>query len=83
MHRSGTSALTGLLDQLGIDLGDRLLETQADNAKGFFENKFVVQTNDAILEALGSSWDDTFPLPRDWLTYFSDSRMAQDILQFL
>lgn len=83
MHRSGTSALTGLLDQLGIDLGDRLLETQADNAKGFFENKFVVQTNDAILEALGSSWDDTFPLPRDWLTYFSDSRIAQDILQFL
>lgn len=83
MHRSGTSALTGLLVHLGVDLGGKLLETQPDNEKGFFENKFVVQTNDAILEALGSSWDDPFALPDDWQNYFRDSRMAADIKQFL
>lgn len=83
MHRSGTSAFTGLLNQLGVNLGGKLLETQADNEKGFFENKFVVQANDALLESLGSSWDDTFALPDDWQTYFNDSRMAEDILHFL
>ncbi|MFK7733832.1 MAG: glycosyltransferase, partial [Pseudomonadales bacterium] len=83
MHRSGTSALTGLLEHLGVDLGETLLETQPDNEKGFFENKFVVETNDAILEAVGSSWDDSFPLPDDWQSYFNDSRMAADISGFL
>lgn len=83
MHRSGTSAFTGILDQLGIDLGGKLLETQADNEKGFFENKFVVQINDAILESLKSCWDDILPLPSDWQRYFDDSRTARDIVHFL
>jgi GT2 family glycosyltransferase/glycosyltransferase involved in cell wall biosynthesis len=83
MHRSGTSAFTGILDRLGVDLGGKLLETQSDNARGFFENKFVVQINDALLAALQTSWDDVLPLPLDWQRYFDDSRTGDDILNFL
>ena len=46
MHRSGTSAFTGILEILGLNLGTKMLETQEDNPKGFFENKYVVLAND-------------------------------------
>jgi GT2 family glycosyltransferase len=83
MHRSGTSAFTGILDLLGINLGTKLLETQPDNPKGFFENKYVVQANDCILETLGTTWDDTFPLPPDWIEQFEGSQLLLDIRAFL
>jgi len=83
MHRSGTSAFTGILDLLGVNLGSRMLETQADNPKGFFENKFVVQANDCILETLGRSWDDILPLPEGWQERFADSQLHSDIRTFL
>jgi len=83
MHRSGTSAFTGMLDLMGINLGSRMLETQPDNPKGFFESKYVVLANDCILETLNSSWDDTFPLPSNWPDRFADSQLLEDIRAFL
>jgi GT2 family glycosyltransferase len=83
MHRSGTSAFTGILDILGLNLGTKMLETQEDNPRGFFENKYVVQANDCILETLDTSWDDTLPLPADWLSRFEGSQLHRDIKQFL
>lgn len=83
MHRSGTSAFTGILDLLGVNLGTRMLETQRDNPKGFFENKYVVLANDCILESLNSSWDDTFPLPPDWPARFEGSQLLKDVRLFL
>lgn len=66
MHRSGTSALTGLLQLLGVDLGSDIMAPRADNEKGFFENNKVVKLNEGILAALGSDWDDLRPLPAGW-----------------
>ena len=83
MHRSGTSAFTGILDILGLDLGTKMLETQDDNPKGFFENKYVVLANDCILETLNTRWDDPFPLPPNWQDRFEDSQLPEDIRQFL
>jgi len=83
MHRSGTSAFTGILDLLGVNLGTKMLETQPDNPKGFFENKYVVQANDCILETLGSTWDDTYPLPPLWAERFEDSQLLLDMRHFL
>lgn len=83
MHRSGTSAFTGILDILGVNLGSKMLETQADNPKGFFENKFVVLANDCILDTLQMSWDDTFPLPSNWTETFNDTQLVKDIQTFL
>lgn len=66
MHRSGTSALTGLLQLLGVDLGSDMMAPRVDNEKGFFENNQVVKLNERILTALGSDWDDLRPLPVGW-----------------
>jgi len=66
MHRSGTSALTGLLCRFGAIPGKDLLPANASNPKGFFESRAVVELNNAILQAAGSSWDDMNALPAAW-----------------
>ena len=61
MHRSGTSALTGVLELLDIYLGSELTAASAsENAKGFFENKQLLQINKDLLAQVGSNWDNPF-----------------------
>ena len=67
MHRSGTSALAGVLSKLGIPLGDRLLEPAGDNPKGYWEHQDVVMVHERLLAGLGSRWDDVRALPDNWL----------------
>ena len=38
MHRSGTSAMAGCLHVLGIPIGKDLMQANAANPKGYFEN---------------------------------------------
>jgi len=57
MHRSGTSALTGLLYDNELFIGNNLLAPQEDNQKGFFENINILKLNNKILAKLNSSWD--------------------------
>lgn len=62
MHRSGTSALAGMLYNLGIPMGKELLEPAPDNPKGFYENKRITAFNDQILlSEIGTRWDDVLP----------------------
>ncbi|VEN73004.1 conserved hypothetical protein [Candidatus Desulfarcum epimagneticum] len=68
MHRSGTSALAGILDRTGIHLGPELLPPGPDNPKGYYENKHINLFNEKILKQVGSSWDDLF---------FSDDQIHQ------
>lgn len=58
MHRSGTSAITRLIGLMGAYVGepDALLETNADNAKGFWERKDVMHTNSQLLGAQQCNW---------------------------
>lgn len=58
MHRSGTSALSGLLESGGVNLGKRLLGPQSGvNDRGFFENANVVKINEDALDEVSSQWD--------------------------
>jgi len=66
MHRSGTSALAGLLQRLGVDLGRNLMKPGDDNPKGFFEHYEIVGCHISLLDALGSYYDDILPLPTGW-----------------
>ncbi|WP_185858937.1 sulfotransferase domain-containing protein [Vreelandella nanhaiensis] len=59
MHRSGTSAVTGALEKLGVSLPQDLWPAQDDNPKGFFEGRRVIEINELILKESGSSYDDT------------------------
>jgi hypothetical protein len=58
MHRSGTSAVTRVINLLGADLGPETdLLTDYDNPSGHWESRTLTSCNDAILAAFGRSWD--------------------------
>lgn len=56
MHRSGTSCLTGSLQEAGLFLGD-CHTWNPYNKKGNRENQRIVDLNDAVLAAGGGAWD--------------------------
>src|SRR5262245_7489893 len=57
MHRSGTSALTRVLNLYGAHLPDDLLPANYGNEAGYWESSAIVRFNDGILARLGSRWD--------------------------
>jgi 2-polyprenyl-3-methyl-5-hydroxy-6-metoxy-1,4-benzoquinol methylase len=66
-HRSGTSALAGVIQRLGVELGENLLGPQAGvNERGFGEHSDLVALHDHLLGQLGSRWDSIHPLPEKW-----------------
>lgn len=66
MHRSGTSAVMGALNILGLRIGTEVIAANEYNPKGYFEHSGVISVNENILTILDSSWDDLFPLPHMW-----------------
>lgn len=68
MHRSGTSALAGLMMKLGGDGPATPLGANADNPRGHFESRALYLLQDALLASAGTSWDDYRPLARGWMT---------------
>lgn len=83
MHRSGTSALAGALNLLGIPLGNRLLEPGPDNPKGYWEHGDIVAVHEQLLSELGSRWDDVRALPEVWLSGEPARRAAVAIGEIL
>lgn len=63
MHRSGTSALTGMLHRLGVALGQHLMPASEDNPRGYWENADIVAVHERLMGALGWTWDDIRSLP--------------------
>lgn len=72
MHRTGTSAVSGVLRLLGAAAPKRLMAPRATNARGNWESQAVVRLDDAILQAGGSHW-------RDW-SPFDGHRIPPDAL---
>jgi hypothetical protein len=66
MHRSGTSALTRVLNLLGCALPDNLLGAGVGNETGHWEAASAVTLNDQIFASAGTRWDDWGPLNDDW-----------------
>lgn len=60
MHRSGTSALTRVLQLMGCHLGgdEELTPGDASNPKGYFERRDAWALDEWLLERLGGSWHD-------------------------
>ena len=73
MHRSGTSALTHLLSNMGANFGDLKdsIGANKENPKGFWERRDVRRLNDQILHALGCEWDT--------LTHFNLDSLSSDV----
>lgn len=79
MHRSGTSAVTRVLNLLGADLGGNFLRPGNDNRLGFWEHADAVLLNEKLMHALDRSWDDTRPLPDNWLESTAASEARKQI----
>lgn len=84
MHRSGTSAVTRVLNLLGADLPGNLLPgVVGDNAPGYWESRDVVAVNDAILESAGLTWSDWNPLTPHWPATPTADRFKQRLVELL
>ena len=56
MHRSGTSALTRVINLLGADLPCNLAVGGSDNKTGHWESRDIFGLNDKILSSVGGNW---------------------------
>jgi hypothetical protein len=79
MHRTGTSAVARTINFLGADVSGDLIEPGADNIRGYWESKSIVQVHEQLLEDLGSSSGDPLPLPDDWIN-LPFARLARERL---
>jgi hypothetical protein len=58
MHRSGTSAVAGLLVRLGAAAPKTLMGASESNARGHWESEAFCALNDRLLAAAGTTWSD-------------------------
>ena len=79
MHRSGTSAMTRVLNLHGVALGDNLLHPAPDNPRGFWEHRAVVELHERLLTGLDRNWKDPRPLPEGWQLSEAAARASVDI----
>ncbi len=68
MHRSGTSAVAGMLGRLGLCVpwGDDLIPATATNAGGHWESKQLVGLNHRLLARHGGTWSAPPDLSAGW-----------------
>ena len=66
MHRSGTSAVTRVLNYLGCALPNHLSGMAHDNERGFWESPAVRDLNERILKSAGTAWDDWVAFDPSW-----------------
>ena len=66
MHRSGTSAVTRVVNLLGADIGRNILLPGQGNSEGFWEHADAMEIDHSLLQAWGRTWFDIRRLPEDW-----------------
>jgi hypothetical protein len=67
MHRSGTSALTRVLNLLGCAAPRTLMVPDVNNPSGYWESRPISDLNDRILESAGSHWADWQEVNPNWI----------------
>ncbi|MDA0979315.1 MAG: sulfotransferase family protein [Proteobacteria bacterium] len=75
MHRSGTSCLTGIIQQCGVELGEVFTENPF-NRKGNRESAAVQALNNQVLEANGGAWNQ----PVDIIHWSAEQRATRDAI---
>lgn len=83
MHRSGTSALSGMLSKSGFDPPSDLMPAHPDNPVGYWESHGVCLLNDNYLSDRETSWSTPNTLPTGWeddpITEIWRRRMLQHV----
>ncbi len=75
MHRSGTSAMTGMLGAMGAALPGDSMPATADNPTGYEESRGLARFNNRLLESAGTRWNDDAAIPPAW---FEDPARDRD-----
>ena len=79
MHRSGTSALSRVLNLCGASLPEKLLTPKHNNPRGFWEPEDVIDLNERTLRLLGGAWHRVgfdLPMEGDLVETFVDDAVA-------
>jgi hypothetical protein len=78
MHRSGTSCLTGCLEEAGVFLGDLgdISTANPHNLKGHRENTKIIAMHKRLLHANGASWYD----PPRRVRWYPENRHERDAI---
>jgi hypothetical protein len=83
MHRSGTSALAGLLVKLGASAPRTLMEPKPDNPLGFWESDAVCEFHDRLLSSASSHWQDWRAIPDEWFESLLAGAVEADLKSLL
>ena len=72
MHRSGTSLVAGVLEKLGVKLGDKLIPSRGDNPRGFYEHQEIVDIHkhiNRLLKRRPMTITGSLDMPKNWLAH--------------
>jgi len=83
MHRSGTSALGGALEPLGLTVGKTVMPPRPDNPKGFYENLSMTELHDKFLASISSNWQDPKPIGAEKFQGTGARRFREKLLRLL
>src|SRR5215470_8966650 len=56
MHRSGTSLVSGLIQQAGIHIGEKLIAANSANPRGYFEDVDFYEFHEGVLHQRGQTY---------------------------
>jgi hypothetical protein len=83
MHRSGTSAVGGVVNALGAAAPKTMLKPDEGNPRGFFESAHLAVAHNSLLASAGSYWHDWRKIEPSWFQSEAAGRHRQAIRQLL
>lgn len=83
MHRSGTSAISGVLALLGATSPKSLMAPTDDNPRGYWESVEVMKANENVLSSAGSRWNDWGQFNPDWFGSAVAEEKRGDVVDLL
>jgi hypothetical protein len=83
MHRSGTSALGGALEPLGLTVGKSVMSPKQENPRGFYENNSLMEFHDKFLKSIRSHWRDITPVNQERFQGVAARRFQRKLLRLL
>ena len=83
MHRSGTSAITGMLVQAGFTAPSDLMPASIANPKGYWESLGILGINEGFLAEMESHWSSSLPLPAGWSESISARKWRTSLINLI
>jgi hypothetical protein len=83
MHRSGTSALTGMLTHAGFTAPSDLMPANGANPKGYWESLGIMSLNEDFLAEMESHWSSSLPLPTGWSESISARKWRTSLINLI